>query len=58
MAVNRNRTELVAFYVSAEEKARMREMANRADMSLSDYARKVLLGKIKIKNECEADRNG
>jgi len=55
MANNRNRTMLIAFYVSIDEKERIRELANKADMSVSDYARKVLLGK--IRNECEAENN-
>lgn len=55
MANNRNRTMLIAFYVTVDEKERIREFANNADMSVSDYARKILLGK--IKNEYEARDN-
>lgn len=58
MATNRNRTELVAFYVTADEKAKMREFANLADMSLSDYARKVLLGKTEPIRQEEVKDNG
>lgn len=46
MATNRQRTEPIAFYATKEEKAQIREFANKADLSLSDYARKVLLGKM------------
>lgn len=46
---------LVAFYVTVEEKERIRELANKADMSVSDYARKVLLGKIKNEHEGQKD---
>lgn len=48
MATNRRRTDTVMFYVTPEEKARMKELANRVDMSLSDYARKVMLGKLAL----------
>lgn len=46
MARCRNRDQMVAFYVTIEEKREIQSLADRADMSLSDYARKVLLGKM------------
>lgn len=37
----------MAFYVTEKEKLQICEIAARHDMTFSDYARKVLLGKMK-----------
>ncbi len=49
MAANgkfRKRTEAMAFYVTREEREQIVKNASDSDMSFSDYARKVLLGKV------------
>ena len=44
---NRNRDTLVAFFVTKEEREQMKKLAQAHDMTFSEYARRVLLGKIK-----------
>ena len=44
---SRGRNVLVAFYVSKAEKEKMQEIAARNGMNFSEYARQVILGKIK-----------
>lgn len=56
MATNRKRNERIMICVDRKEKDCIKKLANKADMSVSDYARKVLTGK--IKNEYEAENNG
>ena len=49
MAANgkfRKRTIAMAFYVTRDEREQIINNAIETDMSFSDYARKVLLGKI------------
>lgn len=46
MIVRRDRSKLMVFYVSEEEREEILALASKSDMSFSDYARKVLLGKI------------
>lgn len=43
---NRNRNLAMAFYVTCEEREQIIRNASDRDMSFSDYARKVLLGRI------------
>lgn len=43
----RNREVPVMFYVSQEEKDQIVEKAKNLDMSISDYCRKVLTGRVK-----------
>ena len=58
MSGKRIRTELVMFYVTVGEKKEMYKKARNADMSMSDYARKILLGKIPNDYDCEEKNNG
>ena len=43
---NRNRDILMAFFVSKDEREKIKQIAAAHDMTFSDYTRKVLLGKI------------
>lgn len=49
--VRRSRTQLVAFYVSDEEKAAIVKLAQNRDMSISDYCRKVLIANSENREE-------
>lgn len=49
--VRRSRTQLVAFYVSDEEKAAIVKLAQNRDMSISDYCRKVLMANSENREE-------